>query len=887
MLKAVNLTCEYLENPIGIGERKPRFGWIIESDKKNVVQQTYHIQVSMNEDFIDMVWDTGIVESSESIHIPYEGTELKSSTRYFYRVKITDNHGQESGWSDIGFFETALFDLSEWKARFITPEKDDEAKSSKGKLIRHEFALDGEIACARVYSTALGMYELYINGKRVGEDLLTPGWTSYKKRLQYQTYDVTDLLQKGNNAIGAIVGCGWYKGDLAGWVGRRNLFGSQTALLVQLFVRYTDGREQLIVTDENWKTSEGPILYSEIYHGETYDARLEKDGWDKPGFDDSDWNLVQLFDYPMSVLVPQDGLPVRRQETIKPIDMFTTPKGEKVIDFGQNMVGWVKFTVSGNAGDKVVLKHAEILDAEGNFYTENLRTAKQRIEYILKGNETEAFEPHFTFQGFRYIMIEEWPGKPTMDDFIGIVIHSDMEHTGEFICSNELVNQLQHNILWGLKGNFVDLPTDCPQRDERLGWTGDAQVFISTAAYLMNVARFFRKWLRDLKADQLENGGVPHVIPNVLQGIMQDDNLLESDHSSTGWGDAAVICPWTIYQAYGDKRILEEQYDSMKGWIEYIYNHAENGFIWNTGFHYGDWVSLDAKEGSYFGATPNDLTATAFYAYSTQLLAKAAEILEKQEDVEKYSKLHANIVKAFQDEFYTPNGRLAVRTQTAHILALMFNLVPDKYRNRTINTLIELLNEQDGHLVTGFLGTPYFCHVLSQNGKLEEAYHLLLKEDYPSWLYQVKQGATTIWEHWDGLKPDGSMWSPNMNSFNHYAYGAIGDWLYRVVAGLNTDEKHPGYKHIVIKPQPGGGMTYAQAELKSMYGKISIKWTIEEGNMIVDVTIPHNTTATITLPHAKVDSINTADEIVFEEGVSGATANIGSGNHRFIYPYKK
>lgn len=886
MLKAVKLKCEYLENPIGIGETKPRFGWVLESDGKNVIQETFRIQVADDAGFTSPVWDTGTVNSSESVHVEYAGAALASSTRYFFRVKVTGSQGQESPWSEPGFFETAMLDVSQWKASFISPEDTDSGASSKARLLRREFMLDGEIAFARVYATALGMYELFINGKRVGDALLTPGWTDYKKRLQYQTYDVTDMLKKGSNAVGAAVGCGWYKGCLAGWLGRRNIYGNRTVLLFQMLVRYTDGREQLAVSDENWKASDGPIQYSELYHGETYDARLEQCGWDLPGFDDSGWEPAQVIEHDMSILTPQDGLPVRRQETLKPVSMFTTPRGERVIDFGQNIAGWVKFTIKGKAGERVVLKHAEVLDAAGNFYTENLRSAKARIEYILKGNGVETFEPHFTFQGFRYVMIEEFPGEPSTADFAAVVIHSDMEPTGSFSCSNELVNQLQRNILWGLKGNFIDVPTDCPQRDERLGWTGDAQVFIRTACYLMGTEPFFKKWLRDLKAEQLENGGVPFVIPDVLTSAVQNDKLIHESHSSTGWGDAAVICPWTVYQSYGDRRILEEQYESMKDWVEYIRAHAQKGVLWNTGFHFGDWVALDAKEGSYFGATPNDLTATAFYAYSTELLAKTAAVLGNKSDAEEYTRLHAAIVEAFRNEFYTPAGRLAARTQTAHILALMFGLVPEEHRARTVNTLLALMDENGGHLVTGFLGTPYFCHVLSQNGQLDKAYNLLLKEDYPSWLYQVKMGATTVWEHWDGIKPDGTMWSADMNSFNHYAYGAIGDWLYRVAAGLETDPDAPGYKRILMHPQPGGGLTYAGAEYMSAYGRIAIKWNIEGSSMVVDVTVPHNTTAHITLPGALPETIS-ADGVNFSVCSGGAEAEIGSGTYRFTYPYGK
>jgi len=877
MLKAVRLRCEYLDNPIGIGETNPRFGWMLESDERNVIQETYHLQVDTNEDFTHPIWDTEVVKSSQSAHIEYQGPKLQSSTRYFFRVKITDNHGNESPWSETAFFETGLLDNSEWEAKFISPEGEDEGDSSKGKLLRKEFHLDGEVAFARVYATALGMYELYINGKRVGDGLLTPGWTDYRKRLQYQTYDVTEMLNNGANAIGAVLGAGWYKGDLA-WEGNRNVYGKRTALLLQMLIRYTDGREEIIISDNTWKTSDGPILYSELYHGETYDARKERKGWDKPGFDDSHWKEAAIVDQDMSIVVPQDGVFVTRQETLKPISIFRTPKDELVIDFGQNMVGWVRFKVKGKAGDRVVLKHAEVLDAEGNFYTENLRSAKARIEYILKGEGVETFEPHFTFQGFRYVKVEEYPGEVDLENFEGIVIHSDMERTGDFSCSNQLVNKLHRNILWGLKGNFVDIPTDCPQRDERLGWTGDAQVFMKAACYLMGVGPFFKKWFRDIIAGQLENGGIPYVIPDVLTGP-------EGNHSATGWGDAAVICPWTLYQTYGDKRILEEQYDSMKAWIEYIRSQAQDGVLWNTGFHFGDWVALDAKEGSYFGATPNDLVATAYYAYSTDIVAKIAKILGKENDAEEYSQLHRAIVEAYRNEFFTPNGRLAAPTQTAHILSLAFGLVPEEHRQRTIEGLVKLLEENDGHLTTGFLGTPFFCHVLSQNGRLKEAYDLLLKEDYPSWLYQVKMGATTIWEHWDGIKPDGSMWSPDMNSFNHYAYGAIADWLYGVVAGLDTDPDMPGFKRILMRPQPGGGLTYAQAEYKSIYGKAAIKWAIEGDKMIVDIEIPHNTTAYLVLPGADPEAIE-GDDIAFTACYGGSEAELGSGVYRFVYPYK-
>ena len=812
------------------------------------MQSNYQLQVSQEEQFECILWDSGKVKSNDSVQVVYEGPELKASNRYYYRVKIWDQEGRASDWY-TQYFEMGLLSHDDWKGIFISPEDESAADISKASYLRYGFKVTKEIAIARVYATALGMYELHLNGKRVGEAVLTPGWTNYKERLQYQTYDVTELLKKGENVIGATLGCGWYKGDLAGWVGKRNYYGDKTALLCQMLIRYVDGTQQLVTTNEDWKCSDSPILFSELYHGETYDARLEQENWATAEYDTSGWKPSHEVQQEISIVIPQEGPSVTRQEILKPLQLLITPKGEKVIDFGQNMSGWVRFKVQGKTGEKILLKHAEVLDAEGNFYTTNMRSAKCTIEYILKGDIAgETFEPHFTFQGFRYVMIESYPAVIDLANFEAIVIHSKMEETGVFTCSNEQINQLNKNILWGLKSNFIDVPTDCPQRDERLGWTGDAQVFIRTACFLRDTHTFFTKWLRDLKSEQFENGGIPFVIPDVLTHIIEKIDEKEVDHSSTGWADAAVICPWTIYQCYGDKRILEEQYETMKGWVKYIQSQVGEDLIWNTGFHFGDWLALDAKEGSYFGATPNDLTATAFFANSVAIMAKTAGVLGNKEDEKLFLELHTSIVKVFQNEFFTPRGRLAVRTQTAHVLALMFQLVPEEHKKRTVDTLIQLIQENDGHLSTGFLGTPYICQVLSENGRIEEAYSLLLKDDYPSWLYPITKGATTIWEHWDGIKPDGSMWSADMNSFNHYAYGAIGEWLYKVVGGIDTSEVSPGFKHIVFKPQPEERMTYAQTELECPYGKVILCWSVLEGKMFIHAEVPHNTTAEIHLP---------------------------------------
>jgi len=620
-----DLRCEYKKNPLGIDVLSPGLSWKIKSDARGVKQKAYQIQVSKESDnFNNLVWDTGLKNSEQSIHLEYQGKKLLSRKRYYYRVRIQDEYGHISDWSSPAFWEMGILDKNEWKAKWITPDYDlDPDEYESCSLLRKEFSVDNEIKKARLYATALGLYELRLNGNRVGDCYFAPGWTNYNKRLQYQSYDVTEMLE-GKNTIAFILGDGWYKGDLM-WEDARNFYGKKRAAFSQLHIEYKNGDEEIIVTDENWKSSSSPILMSEIYHGEKYDARIEKEGWDEINFADNGWTGVKKINQSNEILIAQENEPVKKIEEIKPVEIFTTPAGETVLDMGQNMVGWIRFIVRGNPGDKVVLKHAEVLDKEGNIYTDNLRLADQQIEYTLSGEGTETFEPHFTFQGFRYVKIDKYPGEPDLDNFTGVVLHSDMDNIGTFNCSNEMINKLQSNIVWGLKGNFLDVPTDCPQRNERLGWTGDAQVFISTASFIMNVAPFFTKWLRDLKVEQEENGAVPFVIPDPqIDKTMENSKHASQDEmtASSAWGDAACICPWTIYQYYGDKRILQEQYESMKLWVEYIRDQGEDEYLWNTGFHFGDWLALDAPADTYSGITSKDFIATAFYTFSTEILKK-------------------------------------------------------------------------------------------------------------------------------------------------------------------------------------------------------------------------------------------------------------------------
>ena len=679
-------------------------------------------------------------------------------------------------------------------------------------VFRRAFRVSKAVECAELSMTTLGVYEAELNGQRVSAYVLAPGWTSYAHRLQVQTYDVTAQLRE-ENELRVTVGRGWFRSPMPGWIDsedRRARYAQPCGLIALLKIRYADGSETVLSTDESWEYGEGPVLFSEIYDGETYDARVAI----------CDWKPAALLDWPKDILIPQEGETIRETERVAAKAILHTPAGETVVDFGQEVTGYVEFTLNAHAGDEVRIAHGEVLDKDGNFYNANYRSAKAELRYICKDGQ-QTWHPRLTFFGFRYLHLISWPGDAKPEDFTAIVVHSDMRRTGWLESGDQTLNQLFANIVWGQRGNFLDVPTDCPQRDERLGWTGDAQVFIKAASYFFDVEKFFKKWLRDLKVDQRESGEVGQVIPD----------LMPEGPGSAAWGDAAVICPWQIYQTYGDASVLAEQFDSMRKWVDYITSATTTKNLWTGHFHFGDWLGLDAPSGSYKGSSREDFIATAFYAHSTELVIKAGKLLGK--DVQEYERLYERIRVAFRKAYPS------YLTQTEHVLAAWFGLSENP--QETADALAELVRSDGTQLRTGFVGTPYLLHVLSSFGHADLAWSLLLRRAYPGWLYPITKGATTIWEHWDGIKEDGFFWSDDMNSYNHYAYGAVADWVFEQAAGIRHEETTPGFSELVYAPHPDARIGWLSAKLETRHGLISATWRYEEDGVRHELHTPVRT----------------------------------------------
>ncbi|RPK54688.1 Bacterial alpha-L-rhamnosidase [Streptomyces sp. ADI96-02] len=1025
-LRVSRPTAEYARAPLGLGAARPRLSWPLASTAPGRAQTAYQVRVALSERALAEpdVWDSGRVESADSVQVVYGGPELRSRTRYFWTVRVWDSAGRVSAWSEPAWWETGLTEAADWSARWIGapaalvgapslepaswiwfPEGDpatgapaatryfrgafdvpegvtrarlvltadngytahldgdeiarasadesaetwrrpsltdltdrlapgrhvlavaatnaapgpagllgvlelttadgtrsvatgggwraaaekpagdwtaadyDDGAWSAAKVLarwgagpwgrvaasyapvaqlRHEFRLrDEPIRQARLYSSALGLYEAHLNGEKVGEDRLAPGWTDYRKRVQYQTHDVTRLLRPGANAVGVELAAGWYAGNV-GMFGPHQ-YGEIPAFLGQLEITYRDGSTERLLSGSDWRAATGPITLADLLTGETYDARRETDGWLRAGFDDSAWARAEAAGKVTAELVAQVDAPCRVVRELPAREVTEPEPGVFVFDLGQNMVGTTRLRVAGPAGATVRLRHAEVLNPDGTLYTANLRTAAATDHYTLKGRGEETYEPRFTFHGFRYVEVTGYPGKPPRDAVLGRVIHTDAPSTMEFETNVPLLDQLHSNITWGQRGNFLSVPTDTPARDERLGWTGDINVFAPTAAYTMESARFLGKWLWDLQDDQRADGAFTDVAPQA--GAL--------GAGSAGWGDAGVTVPWALYRAYGDTRVLERSWPSMLKWLDYLDAHSTGRLRPAEG--YGDWLNIEDD-------TPKDVIATAYYAHSADLVARTARVLGR--DAAPYTALFGEIRAAFRAAYVTGGGRVKGDTQTAYVLALSMDLLDEPERRTAAARLVALVRAEDWHLSTGFLGTPRLLPVLTDTGHTDVAYRLLLQRTFPSWGYQIDRGATTMWERWDSIRPDGSFQDAGMNSFNHYAYGSVGEWMYAHIAGIAPAA--PGFREITVRPRPGGGVTRARGRFQSQYGPITTEWTTERGGFRLVVGVPVNTTAEVWIPAAKAGDVRHgggARHLRTEDGC--AVFHVGSGQHRF------
>ncbi|PRY75089.1 alpha-L-rhamnosidase [Alkalibacterium olivapovliticus] len=884
-MKVSKLRTNNIKNPLGFHLESLRLSWVTEREGSDEARNQTAAQVLLAEDrnFKQVIHDSGKKEDISSLC--YEiVTELKSRTRYYWKVIVwTDN--DEVIRSDSAWFETAKQD-EKWKAEWITSSLDKDIQP----YMRQSFKLpDQDIKKARLYVCGLGIYTFEINGREYRDEHLLPGFHAYDHWIQYQTFDVTDYLNKESNVLGFIVGNGWYKGRFGFDGGYYNLYGDKLNLIAELIVTLENGEEILIRTDETWKNKPSHITFSGIYDGEHVDQNKKIENW-SINEQDEDWPSVSYSDLEKEKLHARLSLPIKKMETLAVNEVIETPAGETVLDFGQNITGWVQFKAALPKGQKITLMFGEVLQ-EGNFYQENLRTAKAEFLYVSDGTE-QVVEPRFTFYGFRYVKVEGATDRINPDDFIAHAVYSEMEETGSIETSNEKVNQLFKNALWSQKDNFLDVPTDCPQRDERMGWTGDAQIFASTASFNMYTPAFYKKYLKDLREEQKAlEGSVPYIVPMIKP---PNDPGFVTGHGSSAWGDAATVLPWSLYQQYGDKAFLKENYPVMKDWVDYITRiDDENGRdrLWKEGFHFGDWLALDgADPDGLMGGTDPYYVASAYYAHSTQLLAKTAKVLGKQKDSHYYQNLAEDIRKAIYQEYFTPNGRVGIPTQTAYVVALYMDLIPEEKKQRVADDLRDLLIKEDVHLTTGFVGTPYLCHVLSENGYDDLAYTLLLNEDYPSWLFAVNMGATTIWERWNSIKEDGLISGTGMNSLNHYAYGSIIDWIYKKVCGINPLEDKPGYERFVIEPKLDHRLRYAKAAFYSPKGKIISGWKItgDSATFTFDFDIPFDTEAVVVLP-AALDQIDINGEMIKEEDWSLVKSEetlelvMPAGSYRIVY----
>ena len=882
------LRCEYQVNPPAVDAPAPRLSWIVTGEGRGLRQTAYRILAASSSDKLaaDQAdrWDSGKVESDETAFIAWGGAALPPRAQVFWKVMVWDQDGKASRWSEPAFFGAGL-PAADWKAQWIGYDVPLDPGQSMiwaaspaltlvmpklkvyrpAPCLRKGFTAGKPVRRAVIYASALGLFELWLNGERVGRDYFTPGFTDYNKRLYYLAYDVTPLVKPGPNALGAILADGWYAGNV--FARGQKWFGSDLRLRAELHLEYEDGTEATVLTDSSWRGSEGPIREADIQGGEAYDARRELD-WSRPEFDDREWRAVDLgATTAPAVFQAYPGIPVRRTVELKPKTIAEPSPGVFIYDLGQNFAGWARLKVSGQAGQRVKLRFGEMLNQDGTLYTTNLRGARVTDYYTLKGVGEETWEPRFTYHGFRYVEVTGYPGKPGLDAITGVAAHSDLPLTSSFETSNPLLNQLYSNIVWGQRSNYFDIPTDCPQRDERMGWMGDAQVFIHAASYNMDIGAFFTKWMRDVADAQHRDGGFADVSPNIGTGV------------AAGWADAGVICPYNIWRAYGDTGIVNDSWPAMARYLDFLERRSVDGLAPPLGI-YGDWLNVDARLDLGY-------IATAYYGYSTRLMAEMARATGRAAEAERYQKLFEKIRAAFNRAYVAADGRLKFETQTAYLMALRFGLLPEDSRPEAAANLVQAIEARDGCLSTGFLGVNLLLPTLTDIGRTDWAWKLLLNRRYPSWLYSVDQGATTMWERWNSYTKENGFGNPGMNSFNHYAYGSAGEWMFGGAAGIAPET--PGYKRIVIRPLPGGGLSFLRASYNSIRGPIETEWRIAGENLELKVTIPANASATVYVPAASAGAVTEGDGpaaaaagVKFLRMEPGAAVyEIGSGSYAF------
>jgi alpha-L-rhamnosidase len=834
------VTFERSPDGLGLGTACPRVSWTLPDGSAG--QRAYELEVRCN----TRTTTTGRITSPERFLVPWPAEPLRSRDRARVRVRVWTGDGAvPSEWSQPAWAEAALLEPGDWIARPVGgawPE--DEAADRRPARVRRDFTVDRPVVAARLYATAHGLYEAEINGVRVGDDALSPGWTVYGKRLKYRTYDVTGYLVQGWNAIGAWLGDGWYRGRLGFNGGTRDIYGSDQSWLAQLEIWYDDGSVTAIATDETWQAAVGPILTSGLYDGEAHDARLADPDWSRSGGDGQHggWTPVAVRERDPLTLEPDAGPPVRCAQEVAPVSVTPRDDGSYLLDFGQNLVGRLAITVTGPPGSRVTLHHAEVV-IDGDLATRLLRQARATDEYILRGDATERWEPRFTIHGFRYATVTGWPGAMAPDSVIARVYHTDMPPAGEFTCSDPLIQRLHDNVRWSVRGNLVAIPTDCPARDERLGWTGDAQVFAPTALFLYDCTALLDSWLVDMGLEQLPDGTIPWYVPVIPGGPMWTPV-----RPGAAWGDAAALVPVALYQSTGDTELLRRHYRPARAWVDLIARLAGPSRLWDTGFQLGDWLDPSAPAGDpAAGATDRYLIATAYFAWSARHVSLAARVLGDLADAAAYQALADEVAAAFRGRYLLDGGRLVSDSQTAYAIAIGFGLLGDaSLAQRAGDRLAELVRDNGYRIGTGFVGAPLICDALTNTGHVADAYRLLTQTQCPSWLYPVTQGATTVWERWDSLRPDGTLNPDGMTSFNHVALGSVADWLHREVAGLAPAE--PGYRKIAFRPRPGGGLTSASASHETPWGLAAISWRITGEELRVDMTIPPNCTATAELP---------------------------------------